>query len=227
MRVKRGDRVRRGQILAVLDNSVEQALLLAAEARAAARAEIAAARATHQMAQRKVARMKSLNELSYGAQLELELAEGELDVATYRIEQARERHRIADREHQVAAQQLDQRYVRSPIDGVVAEQMVSAGERADGRTIARVIRLDMLRVEVVAPARYYGRIAAGMIGTVNTETAEPMELTAIVDQVDAFIDPASSTFRAQMLVDNSALTVPAGARCRVSFDTGPAPAARS
>ncbi len=218
IRIKRGDKVKRGQILAVLDSGVEHALLKAAEARAAARAEIAAARATYKMADRKVARMKSLTELSYGARLELELAEGELDVAASRVAQARERHYIAKQEHQVAESQLNQRYIRSPIDGIVADQLVNPGERTDGLPIARVIRLDMLRVEVVAPSRYYGRIAEGMTGVVSTETADPIELSAIVDQVDAFIDPASSTFRAQMLLDNSELKVPAGARCRVSFD---------
>lgn len=219
VRVRRGDRVKKGQILAVLDNDVEQALLNAAAARATARSEIAAARATRDMASKKLRRMSALNELSYGAKLELELAEGELKVSQYRIEQAKDRHRIANREHQVAARQLDQRFVRSPIDGVVADRLVNPGERADGRPIARVIKLDQLRIEVVMPADQYGMITEGMFGTVETKTAEPITITAIIDQVDSFIDPASGTFRARMLFDNRDLSVPAGAQCRVTFET--------
>lgn len=218
MAVKRGDLVTRGQVLAVLDSDVEEALARAAEARASAKAEIAVARATYDMTRKKVERMNSLNKLSYGAKLELELARGEMEVAAHRVDQARERHQIASREYQVAQTQLDRRYVRSPIDGVVADRLVNVGERTDGQPIARVIRLDKLRVEIVAPARLYGRLTTGMQGQVSTETAQPISLKAAIDQVDAFIDPASSTFRAQMIVDNANLSIPAGARCHVSFD---------
>ncbi|MFK7967457.1 MAG: efflux RND transporter periplasmic adaptor subunit [Burkholderiaceae bacterium] len=224
VRVDRGDEVRRGQILAVLDTGVEQALLAAAKERASARAEVAAARATHQIATKKLERMRALNKLSYSARLEMELAQGELEVSKYRIEQARERHKIAKREHRVASSQLEQRYVRSPIDGVVADRLLNPGERADGRPIARVIRLDQLRVEVIAPAKRYGLIKPGMFGQIRTQTEKPIKFTAIVDQVDSFIDPASGTFRARMLLDNQALAVPAGARCEITFETGSADA---
>ena len=226
VRVDRGDEVRRGQVLAVLDTGVEQALLAAAKERASARAEVAAARATHQIATKKLERMQALNKLSYSARLEMELAEGELEVSKYRIEQARERHKIAEREHRVASSQLEQRYVRSPIDGIVADRLLNPGERADGRPIARVIRLDQLRVEVIAPAKRYGLIKPGMFGQIRTQTEKPIKFTAIVDQVDRFIDPASGTFRARMLLDNQALAVPAGARCEITFETGGADAAK-
>ncbi len=221
VRVRRGDTVKKNQILAVLDSDVEQALLGAAAARAQTRAEIASAQATRDMARQKLSRMQSLNELSYGARLEIELAQGELKVAEHRLQQARDRHKIANQEHQVAARQLEQRYVRSPIDGIVADRLLNPGERADGRPIMRIIKVKQLRVEVVAPAEQFGNLAPGMFGTVESETARPVSLTAIVDQVDSFIDPASGTFRARMLVDNSELKIPAGARCRVSFESPP------
>lgn len=224
VRVDRGDKVSRGQILAVLDTGVEQALVAAAKERASAHAEVSAARATHSIATKKLDRMKALNKLSYSAKLEMELAHGELQVSKYRIEQARERHKIAKREHNVASRQLEQRYVRSPIDGVVADRMLNPGERADGRPIARVIRVDQLRIEVIAPAKRFGEIKPGMFGQVETQTEDPMKLTAIVDQVDAFIDPASATFRARMLFDNSDFAVPAGARCDITFESQPAKA---
>ncbi|MGH1360546.1 MAG: efflux RND transporter periplasmic adaptor subunit [Burkholderiaceae bacterium] len=218
VRVRRGDAVKKNQILAVLDSDVEQALLGAAAARAQTHAEIASAQATRDMARQKLVRMQSLNELSYGARLEIELAQGEVKVAEHRLQQARDRHKIAHQEHEVAARQLEQRYVRSPIEGVVADRLLNPGERADGRPIMRIIKVKQLRVEVVAPAEQFGNLSAGMFGTVESETAKPIALTAIVDQVDSFIDPASGTFRARMLVDNSDFKIPAGARCRVSFE---------
>ncbi|MEZ5739633.1 MAG: efflux RND transporter periplasmic adaptor subunit [Burkholderiaceae bacterium] len=223
VRVDRGDRVEPGQVLAVLDRDVEKAMVETARARAKARAETAAARATRDMARQKLTRIAALNKLNYGAQLELEMAQGELKVAEHRLQQSVENHEIAEGEHQVTRRQLDQRVVRSPIGGVVADRLLDPGERADGQPILRVVTLDSLHVELVIPAERFGEIRKGMTLNVQPEIGERASLAAEVVQVDAFIDAASATYRARLALANGDLTVPAGVRCQVMLEPAVAP----
>lgn len=218
VRVDRGDRVEQGQVLAVLDRDVEKAMVETARARAKAQAETAAARASRDMARQKLTRIAALNKLNYGAQLELEMAQGELKVAEHRLQQSVENHEIAEGEHQVAKRQLDQRVVRSPISGIVADRLLDPGERADGQPILRVVTLDSLHVELVIPAERFGEIRKGMMLNVQPEIGERAALSARVVQVDAFIDAASATYRARLALANSDLTVPAGVRCQVMLE---------
>ena len=226
--VERGSRVERGQLLAVLDRDIERAMLDAASARARARATVDAAQATRDMARQKLERMRTLNQLSYGARLELEMADGEYKVATHRLQQAREAATIAERDQKVALHQLAQREIRSPIDGVVADRLLEPGERVDGRAVFRLMNLDELRVELVLPAERFGGLTPGMTVMVEPAVGPSGPVHAKVVQVDPFIDAASATFRARLALQYPDQKVPAGARCRVSGlpPLAPSPASR-
>ncbi|MGB7181186.1 MAG: efflux RND transporter periplasmic adaptor subunit [Burkholderiaceae bacterium] len=217
VKVDRGDRVTKGQVLAILDRDVEQALLASARSRAQTQSAMKAARATRNMAYHKLSRIRKLDALSYGSKLELELAAGELSVAEARLEQAQDEQKSARQDHVVAQTQLARRQVVSPIDGIVADRLLNPGERADGRTIVRIVQLDTLRVEVILPASQFGMVKQGMSGEVLPEIASAGSVVARVEQVDPFIDAASGTFRARLSMDNADLQIPAGIRCSIQF----------
>lgn len=221
--VERGQRVSRGQVLAVLDHDVEKAMVAAAQTRAQARSAIEAARATRDMARRKVQRMNALNRLSAGATLELELAQSELEVAEHRLRQAEEAAQIARQDHEIARQQFAQREVRSPIDGIVADRLLEPGERVDGRPIVRLMTLDTLRVELVLPAERFGSLRPDMVLEVTPDIGGTGGVPARVVQVDPFVDAASATFRARLSLANAGQRVPAGARCTVAMPAAPTP----
>jgi multidrug resistance efflux pump len=79
-----------------LDNGVEKAVLKAAKTRAATLASVVTAKAARDMAKQKLERIQKLEALSYNAKLELELAQGELDVAQSRLQLARDEHRASE-----------------------------------------------------------------------------------------------------------------------------------
>jgi hypothetical protein len=56
-----------------------------------------------------------------------------------------------------------------------------------------------------------------MNGEVTPQVDNSEKVTGTVEQVDRFIDAASGTFRARIMIDNNDLTVPAGVRCDVEF----------
>lgn len=214
--VDRGAVVRKGQVLATLHSDVEKAAYEAARARAASESEVSALDAARDLAKTRMRRMHALSQLDYGGRLELETAAAEFEIADHRLQQAREALTVARRDEELSRAQLEQRRVRSPIDGIVADRLLNPGERVDGRPIFRLMTLDRLRVEVVVPASRFGRIRPGMEARVTAESVDTPEVDAKVVQVDRFVDAASGTFRARLALSASD-RVPAGVRCRVAF----------
>ncbi len=226
VKVERGTRVRRGQVIATLQSDVERAAVESARARASAESELNALAAARDLAKIKLKRMHALAQLDFGGRLELENAAAEFEIADHKLQQAREVLVVAQRDHELAKRQLEQRQVRSPIDGVVADRLLNPGERVDGRPIVRVLAIDRLRVEVVVPSSRFGRIREGMHASVKADGVEAPEVSARVTQVDRFVDAASGTFRARLSLPNADGAVPAGVRCQVAFDEAATPAVR-
>jgi RND family efflux transporter MFP subunit len=226
--VDRGSVVRKGQVIATLQADVERAAVGAARARAESESEIAALETSRDMARYKLRRIFALTQLQSSAQLELELARSEHEVAEHRLQQARELQGVARREFELAQRQLELRQVRSPIDGVVADRMLHPGERVDGRPIVRILTVERLRAEVVLPASRFGQVREGMLATIRVETPNALTVGAKVVQVDRFVDAASGTFRARLSVPNRGGEVPAGVRCQMTLDAVavPQPAAQ-
>jgi cobalt-zinc-cadmium efflux system membrane fusion protein len=224
--VERGSPVRRGQVIATLQSEVERAALEAARARASAESEVNALAAARDLAKLKLKRMHALAQLDFGGRLELENAAAEFEIADHKLQQGREALAVAQRDHELAKRQLEQRQIRSPIDGVIADRLLNPGERVDGRPVVRVLAIDRLRAEVVVPAGRFGRIREGMHASVKAEGVDAPEVAARVVQVDRFVDAASGTFRARLSMRNVDGAVPAGVRCQVVFDDAGAPAVR-
>ena len=214
----RGQVVRKGQLIATLASDVEKATVVAARTKAESEGEINAGIASRDLAKTKLKRMHLLMQQGFASQLEIDQAKSEYEVADQRIAQARESQAIARRELVVAEEQLKQRMLRSPIDGVVVERMVHPGERVDGKPLFKIAALHPLKVEIIVPVTQYGVIREGMALGIRPELPNGQEIMAQVTQVDKIIDPASGTFRARLNLPNPNRELPAGVRCKANFD---------
>ena len=217
MLVDRGDTVRRGQPLALLQSAGERASLRTAEARARAQAAVSAARATLSLAQQKLRRAESLHTEQFISDIALDQARTELSVATQALQQAEDQRAVYQAESAQALAQLHQRALRSPFDGVVTDRMAHPGERVELQPLLRVAEVARLRVEVVVPASQFGRVRSGARHTVQAEVPGVPAREATVTQVDQVIDAASNTFRVRLALDNADRAVPAGARCQIDL----------
>lgn len=229
IRVERGDRVKKGQVLAVLRNDVERAALHVATGRAQAEAEVLAALAARDFAHQNTRRAEDLVQKKFVSEQALDKARTEEQVAVQKLAQAREQRRVWEREMGLAQSQLAQRTIASPISGIVAERYLSIGERVEDRSIARVVSIDPLHVETMVPASSFGRIIPGMSATVTPELPDSQAVEARVILVDKLIDGASNTFRVRLELPNPGHAIPAGPRCKLAFgdpaiDGKPAPA---
>jgi RND family efflux transporter MFP subunit len=216
----RGDRVRKGQILATLKADVERASLLVAQARAQSEAEVQSAQSNLDFLRQKQARTEDLVKKNFVAQQVLDQARAEADIASQKLVQAKEQRNVAKRELDLAQAQLEVRMIRSPIDGVVTERYVTTGERVDQKQMFRITRIDPLRVELIVPAAQFGSVREGAFTKVTPDLPGQIPRQARVVLVDNLIDAASNTFRVRATLPNPGGAIPAGARCVSELSSG-------
>jgi cobalt-zinc-cadmium efflux system membrane fusion protein len=215
--VERGDSVRRGQVVARLEASVERANAQLAQVRAAQNAELQAAERSRAFAVREMTRARELVDENFVSRAAVDKAETESKVSEDRLQQALERRRQAEQELRLAEAQVARRQVRAPISGVVVDRFMHPGEFVDDRPILRLAEVNPLRVEVVVPAAAFGQIAQGARATVLPEAGPVRESVGTVAIVDRVLDPASNTFRVRLTLPNPDQRIPAGSRCKVDF----------
>ena len=215
--VQRGDAVRKGQVIAVLRNEIERASLELARSRAAADAEEKAALASHDFARQRLVRAVDLHGKQFISKQALDQAEAEARVAEHKLAQAREQQRALAKESALASARLEERTIRSPFDGVIAERYLAAGERVEEKALVRVAKIDPLRVEVILPSAAFGAVPEGGSARVAPEMPGASLLDAKVVLVDKMLDAPSNTFRVRLRLPNPKGVIPAGVRCRAEF----------
>jgi len=215
--VERGDLVRRGQVVAQLNNEVERAAVAVARERATASGEVAATSVAQEAAQRELERASQLVDEQFVSKTYFDRQKAEAQVAGGRAEQAQERRRLAAREVELASAQLALRTIRAPLDGVVVDRFVSTGEYVDQKPLLRIAAVNPLRVDVLVPAAAFGQVQPGGKGKVVPELLNRSEHVAVVRSVDRVIDAASNTFRVRLEMPNPNGALPAGLRCKVDL----------
>lgn len=216
--VDRGDVVKKGQLVAQLDSSLEQATLDLDRMRAANDTAIKVEQADRELSVReaerkrylvdqKIANLNSLDELQTKAR------EGEL-----RVQQAQMDQKLAALTAVRSQRALELKQIRSPIDGVVIDRKLSAGEYIHEQTsIMTIAQIDPLNVELVLPLDRYGTIKVGATGMVHPAAPVGGAYPAKVEIVDPVIDAASNTFGVRLILANPKRVIPAGIHCTVDW----------
>lgn len=189
--VQRGDVVKKGQVVAEMNTSVDEATLGLRRAEAAY-----------------LSRVVDRNTDLFKRQL---LPAGDYDEINSRSRQA---------QLQVALQQaiLAERSIKSPFDGVVVERYVGPGDRINDNKIVKLAQINPLLVKVVVPVGLYGQIKADAQAQVTINQAiTDKPLAAKVWRIDRVMDAASGTFTVLLRVPNEGNVIPAGIRCSVEF----------
>ncbi|MDC8772110.1 efflux RND transporter periplasmic adaptor subunit [Paucibacter sp. hw8] len=187
----RGDSVSKGQLLAQLQSGVEAAAVSLSQARI-------------EFGKRKTER----NEALFLKQLISAQEKDEMETET----------RIHEEELKRDEENLKLRSIVSPINGVVVERKLVAGDliRAEKSVVFKLAQLDPLNVEVVVPAEQFGSIRVGMMGRVSLALGGGTQPARVV-VVDRLIDAASGTFGVRLQLPNPGYRIPAGSRCSVRF----------
>ena len=214
--VARGDRVKKGQVLARLDSEVEEANAQIAQVRAANDTALKSGKARLDFLKRKQTRNEKLHVTDAASFAQLDEATSDAMVAAAQLQEAELNLAQARLEAQRAGGLLRQRRVISPVDGIITERSLGPGEfRNDQATILTVAEMDPLRVETYLPIAMHGHINVGDRIEVLPEAPIGGAFTATVSVVDQVFDAASGTIGVRLRLPNPNFRLPAGIHCRV------------
>lgn len=218
--VERGDRVRRGQIVAQLQSEVEAAQVALATVRASADAQLKLRRARLALAERTVTRNRPLAGDRFVSEQEMDQLRTERDVAALEAATAAEALAVARAELEQARAALAIRAIRSPIDGVVTDRTLSGGEQVRDKPILVIETLDRLHAEVSLPAAMRAEVHVGSRARISFPVPNLPPVSAEVALVDPVVEARSDMFGIRFVLDNAAGQIPAGIKCRVLLEQG-------
>jgi RND family efflux transporter MFP subunit len=218
--VQRGDLVKAAQVLVDLESNVELSAAQMAKYHSQMDGRIIAAKERFDYATTKLGRTKELQKQNFVSAQAQDDAQAEMRVAQADLQDARENQQLARLDYQHALDLLHLRTLRSPFDGVVMDRMLNPGELTqygtETKPILKLAQIDPLRVEVVLPVSYFGKLNVGITGEVTPEGLGGRH-TATVKVIDRVFDAASGTFGVRLELPNRQRAVPGGIRCQVEF----------
>ncbi len=169
--VEEGMAVRRGQVLARLDDSQIRSALAVTEAQlAASRRGAAEDEARLREAELTLARRAQLVKEGVVGKAEFDTAEAQVESLKARIALAREQVRVAESQVQARRTDLNDMIVRAPFDGVAISkdaqpgEMISPVSAGGGFTrtgICTIVDMSSLEIEVDVNESYINRVTAG------------------------------------------------------------------
>lgn len=216
--VDRGDRVRAGQVVAMLDSRLEESNLSIASLRAETYTEVQLRLAAFEDDRRIEKRLSSLAASKAGSVHDRDKATADADLSAWRVLKAKDDMDLYELELSRAKTALDRRSIRSSIDGMVAARLNDPGEHIDDQPLLRIVKLDPLHVEVILPMRLFGKIKPGTSGNIVSELTPGNVLKATVIRVDPMGDAGSGTFGARLELPNPDESIPAGVKCRMQLE---------
>ena len=220
LHVRRGDAVKKGQLLATLASGPERAGLELARSRAGMQGELKSAEARVELARKKWERAEELQKKKFVSENARDEALAEYRLAEEQLRAARENRRLAELDMKRAEEVLAQRSIRSPVNGLVVEILLRPGELMSSNQknpIMKLVEIDPLNVELVLPVRLFGKIKPAQQAEIFPEEPVGGRHVARVEVVDRMVDPASGTFGVRLRLPNPGYGIPAGVKCRARF----------
>ena len=215
--VERGDWVTKGQVIVTLESSLEEATVALAKAKAEAEAVLKSSQVKIGFSSRKLERALDLFKTNSIAQHEVDEAQTEKALAEMSHREASENKRLAELELNRTTAALQLHTIRSPINGVVVDRLLSPGELARQTPVMKLAQINPLRVEVFAPISLLGKLKTGMRADVRPEGKGQSVYQAKIVVVNKVVDSASGTFGVRLEMPNPNNAISAGLACTVEF----------
>jgi len=139
------------------------------------------------------------------------------NIAQLELEQARTEAEVAETNLRIAEKELSQCVLRAPWPGRVAEVMVNEHETvAVGKPLMEIVDDHVLFAKALAPAIWLPRLRLGQTAEIRViETGETV--VGRLSHIGAVVEPASATARIYLEVENSEGRIRPGMRGEVVF----------
>lgn len=188
--VREGEPVKRGQMLARIDQTEVQARV------AARRADVSAARAQLDWAGKNRTTQKALLEKGFIAQTAYDNVQSNYEVAVARL-------RAAEAELVVAQKALGDSVLVAPFDGIVSLRHAQAGERvALDAKVVTVVDLSRLQLEAAVPATEIGRLRVGQPVAFRVDGFGEQSFEGRIDRISPATVSGSRSINVYAVIDN-------------------------
>ncbi len=153
IKVKEGETVKAGDLIAVMSDDVLKASLEVARRSMNVEGTLQSATADVNLRRRELEKLLQLRQRDHASQQEVDRVQTELTVAEARHLSVREELEIKQLEFHRIEAQLEQRCIRAPIAGIVSEVHRDAGEfvSPSDPVVARIVQLDPLLIVFSVP----------------------------------------------------------------------------
>lgn len=204
IKVREGEFVSKGDVLAVMQDEVLQASLAVARRNSTVQGALQSAAAELDLKQTELAKLNQLRERSHASAQEVSRIQTELKIAEARHLSVREELEIKHLELKRIEAQIEQRIVRAPMDGIITEVLKDSGEYVSPSdpVIVRLVQLDPLLIVFSVPLARRNELASQQTVSVRVGgQAEPVEGT--VEYISPTPDSSNSAVRVKVRLGNS------------------------
>lgn len=219
--VRRGDSIRRGQVLVELQSAAERAAVEVARHRAKMVGAVDAARHRVAYTRAKLERQTMLQAQNFTSAQALDEAEAERRLAEAELVVATENQEAARLELRRAEEQLALRSISAPFNGVVLDRLLHPGDLAEAgsgrKPVLRIAQIDPLKVDIIMPAALSATVKPGMRATISPKGLPGRHLAPIT-MIDRVMDPASATLLVRVDLPNPGQTIIGGVRCTAEIE---------
>lgn len=203
IRVKEGDIVQAGDVMAVMADDVLKASLEVARRSMNVEGTLRSAQADVNLRRQEFEKLRQLRDRDHASQQELDRVEAELTVAEARHLSVREELEIKQLEFRRIEAQLEQRNIRCPIAGLVSEVHKDTGEfvSPSDPVVARIVQLDPLKIVFSVPLDQRNSYRQGETAQLQLG-AENQAVLGTIEYVALTTDSSNSSVRVKVSVPN-------------------------
>ncbi len=201
--VSEGDQVHEGQLLAELNQDVLRASLRVAEKYKESKGQLVSARADLRLRTERLDNLKKLLEGNHASPEEIDRAATEKAIAEAQVLAITESIQVKELECERAKAQLEQRFIRSPVDGFVKQVSKYIGEfvAPTDPVVLTVVQLDPLLATFAVPAQQTEKLAARQQVQLRIG-GQKATVSGTVKSISPVVDAQSGTVRVRVEFPN-------------------------
>jgi RND family efflux transporter MFP subunit len=220
--VREGDVVKQGQVLAVLDSDVYEAIVAIAAEQMKARGRLESAEAELQLRQSRLAKLVELRENGHARQEEVERARTDAAISEAQVLAAKEELLVRKLEHDKALVQLERRTIRAPLDGVITKSHKQLGEfvAPNDPYLFTLVQLHPLLATFSVPSTEVSGLRLDQ-KVIVTIVGNDIRVNGVVELVSPVTDAESGTVRVKVRIDNPQGSYRSGERCLLLVPSAP------